>query len=88
MINYIEYLITCCEINLISYEMFDICGKLQVFFYIIKDQRELYGNELLFQGIKLKYFELEDNGDFNFKTLSLSFRRSASTAASAITNGF
>lgn len=87
MINDIEYLITCCEINLISYEMFYICGKLQ-FFYIIKDQRELYGNELLFQGIKLKYFELEDNGDFNLKTLSLSFRRSASTAASAITNGF
>lgn len=58
------------------------------FFYIIKDQRELYGNELLFQGIKLNYFELEDNGDFNLKTLSLSFRRSASTAASAITNGF
>lgn len=59
-----------------------------VFFYIIKDQRELYGNELLFQGIKLKHFELEDNGDFNLKTLSLSFRRSARTAASAITNGF
>lgn len=37
------------------------------FFYIIKDQRELYGNELLFQGIKLKYFELQDNGDFNLK---------------------
>lgn len=63
-------------------------GKLQEFFNTINEQtkRGQY-EDLLFQGLKLTHIEI-DEGELNFDTMSLSFRRSVNSATAAITTGF